>query len=174
MPDEAFDVAVAVDLLEHLHRDDRAQAVEELCRVARRHAIIACPTGSQAFEGDRRLAAYLTSRGRRCPEWLVEHLDRGMPDEDAVVADAQPFGRVRTWGNESISSHERLVRAELSPFTVVPARVLSLALTAALRSRQRWSRRLATSILCRLRGQDRSPTYRTIVSVTKKDNGTAP
>ncbi len=171
IPDEAFDVVIAVDLLEHLHRDDRRQAVRELCRVARRQTIIACPTGSAALEGDRRLAAHLESRGRPCPAWLLEHLDRGMPEQDAVVADVQEFGRVRTWGNESISSHDRLIRAELSPVTVVPARLLCLALAFALRSRQVWSRYLATGVLRRLRGMDRPPTYRSIVSVTKGEIG---
>lgn len=174
IPDEAFDVVIAVDLLEHLHRDDRRQAVRELCRVARGHAIIACPTGSAALEVDRRLADRLESRGRSCPTWLVEHLDRGMPEQEAVVAEAREFGRVQTWGNESISNHERLIRAELNPFTVVPARVLSLALTFGLRSRPAWARRLTTGVLRRLRGMDRSPTYRTIVSVTKRDEEVTP
>lgn len=173
-PDEAFDVVIAVDLLEHLHRDDRRQAVRELCRVARRHAIIACPTGSAALKGDRRLAERLESRGRPCPAWLVEHLDRGMPEQEALVVDAREFGRVQTWGNESISSHERLIRAELSPFTVVPARFLSLALTFALRSRREWAQRLASAVLRRFRGMDRTPTYRTIVSVDRRDDGTTP
>ena len=165
MPDNSFDVVVALDLLEHLHRDDRGQAVSELCRVARRQTIIACPTGEAAFEADRRLASHLGSRGREKPEWLAEHLDRGFPDGHEVVDAAGDFGRVQAWGHESISHHERLIRAELSRVTVVPARLLSSVLVTGMRSSRPWPRRFATEVLARLRGRDRPPTYRTLVSV---------
>ena len=68
MPDRAFDVVVAVDLLEHLHAEDRAQAVGELCRVARERVLIAFPTGAGAFVAERHIADGLASRGRQCPE----------------------------------------------------------------------------------------------------------
>src|SRR5262245_6353103 len=44
-PDRTFDAVVAVDLLEHVAQADRAPAIAELCRVASRRAVMACPDG---------------------------------------------------------------------------------------------------------------------------------
>ena len=54
--DRAFEVVVAVDLLEHVAAEDRPQAVREICRVARSRAVIACPAGEPALAADRGLA----------------------------------------------------------------------------------------------------------------------
>ena len=163
--DRAFDVVAAVDLLEHVRSVDRRRAVAELCRVARRQVIIACPTGSEALAADRRLANRLRPKGRRCPEWLDEHLERGFSEYGEIVAAAQRHGVVRAWGHESIAAHERLIRAELSPLGVVPTRLISTLLGLALRGSRAWPRRLARLLLSRIRGRDRPPTYRTIVCV---------
>ncbi len=48
-PDRTFDAVVAVDLLEHVAPSDRVPAIAELCRVASRRAVIACPTGQTAI-----------------------------------------------------------------------------------------------------------------------------
>ncbi|MCA1648269.1 MAG: class I SAM-dependent methyltransferase, partial [Chloroflexi bacterium] len=68
--DRAFDVVVAVDLLEHLPPCDRGQAVAEICRVASACAVIACPAGGEALDADRRLARRLRARGQAVPGWL--------------------------------------------------------------------------------------------------------
>lgn len=165
MPDAAFDVVVAVDLLEHLHQEDRPQAVRELCRVARAQVLIACPTGGQALEADRRLAERLESSGRRCPDWLEEHLDRGFPEPGLIVDAAHDFGQVQSWGHESIAAHQALIRAELSRLSAVPARLVALVTSLALRSHRRRPGQLAGRMLRRLRGSDRPPTYRTMVAI---------
>src|SRR5205823_1059281 len=48
--DATFDAVVAIDLLEHVRPEDRQRAVDELCRVVSRRAVIACPTGTAATE----------------------------------------------------------------------------------------------------------------------------
>jgi len=165
--DAAFDVVVAIDLLEHLPPNDRARAVGEICRVARTRAVIACPAGTEALETDRRLATRLRSRGRPVPGWLEEHLANGFPAPDEVVAAAEPFGTVRLFGNENVGAHERLILAELS---VVPAAVLRLVcrpLEQLMASRRSKARRLASRVLDGVRARDQPPTYRAIVAVDR-------
>ena len=163
--DGSFDVAVAVDLLEHVPAADRDRAVSEICRVSRRLAVIACPAGQQALAGDRRLARWFAQRGRPVPAWLTEHLDHGFPEPTGLTAAARHFGEVRLLGNESIQSHERLVAAE---HRLVPALLLRLAcrpLEWMMTSRRARARRWATAVLDRVRGFDAQPTYRAIVIV---------
>jgi SAM-dependent methyltransferase len=165
--DACFDVAVAVDLLEHVAPEDRIQAVSEICRVSRRRAVIACPMGEAALQSDRRLADRFAGDDRPVPPWLQEHLENGFPVAADVVAAAARFGRVRKLGNENISSHERLVAAE---HRVVPALALRLAcrpLERLMTSRRPRARLLAAGVLHRVRGRDREPTYRAVVVVDR-------
>jgi SAM-dependent methyltransferase len=163
--DRTFDVAVTIDLLEHLPATDRALAISEVCRVARRYAILACPSGSEALAADRRLAARLAGRFQRVPPWLVEHLENGFPAPAEVADAARRFGSVLALGSESIAAHDRLIIAENS---LIPAAALRLAcrpLTALMRSRRPRARRLVARILRAVRGGDRPPNYRVIVAV---------
>jgi SAM-dependent methyltransferase len=165
LADRSVDVVVAVDLLEHVAPADRCRAVGELCRVARRRAVIACPTGTEALETDRRLASRLRRSGREPPPWLEEHLALGFPERDEIVAVAEGFGRVSAFANEANPSHERLILAELNPLAFVPLRLLALGLGRAMRSRSRLARGLAAGVLRRIRGRDGPPAYRTVMAV---------
>ena len=86
-----------------------------------------------------------------------------------MVEAARPYGRVQSWGNESLAAHQALIRAELSRLTVVPTRVAAMVAALALRSSRRRPAELAGRVLRRLRGYDREPTYRTIVAVSVDD-----
>lgn len=163
--DGSFDVVVAVDLLEHLHFDDRAKAISEICRVARVRAVIACPVGEHALAADRELALRLETQGRAVPGWLREHLENGFPEIEELSDAAQRFGTVRVRGNESVTAHVRLVAAELSPVPAVALRVACLPLGYLLASRRRRGRRLAARSLCWIRGDDCPPNYRAVVVV---------
>jgi Methyltransferase domain len=167
--DRAFDVAVTIDLLEHVPAIDRPLAIKEVCRVARRLAIFACPAGSDALEADRRLAQRLQARPRGVPPWLVEHVENGFPEPLDLAGTAGQFGLVRTLGNESISAHERLIVAETSLFSGAALRLACIPLEALVTSRRRRAHDLARHLLCRVGGGDRPPTYRTIVLVDVAD-----
>jgi len=171
--DRAFDVVVAVDLLEHISNDGRGQAVREICRVAGARAIVACPAGAEALDADRRLAQRLGARGRPIPPWLTEHLDNGFPQAAEIATAAAPFGSVQLLRNESIAAHERLLTAELSPVPAVALRLLCRALEAMLASTRRIPRRLAGSLLRAIRGHDRAPAYRAVVAVDIRQAGAA-
>jgi SAM-dependent methyltransferase len=171
--DSAFDVVVAVDLLEHVPAEGRAQAVREICRVAKARAVMAFPAGEAALAADRRLAQNLSARGRAVPPWLVEHLDHGFPEVAKIVAVAAPFGAVRVAGNESITAHERLVWAELHYAPALVLRLLSRALEPMLASDRRRARCAARAVLHRIRGRDSPPAYRAVVAVDVLPVGSA-
>lgn len=153
--DRAFDVVVALDVLEHVAPADRATALAELGRVARRRAIVAAPAGAPALEADCGLAAAL----RRPPPWLAEHLEHGFPEPDELAGPLRAFGAVRAIGNESAAAHVTLTRRELSLAWFLPTRLAARALFRGMRRGARWP----APILRRLRGGDRPPVYRTVV-----------
>jgi SAM-dependent methyltransferase len=154
--DQAFDVAVAVDLLEHVAPHDRGVVLDELCRVARRRVVVACPAGRAALEADRRLADFYRRRKRTLPGWLEEHLANGFPEPRELAAGLARHGVVHLVGNESAATHERVMRAQALPGLHQAARALAWSLTNG-GARIRGSRLL--------RGGDRAPTYRTIAVV---------
>jgi hypothetical protein len=154
--DRAFDVAVAVDLLEHIAPHDRPAVLDELCRVSRRRVVVACPAGGPALEADRRLADFYRRRKRTLPGWLEEHLANGFPEPLELAAGLARHGAVLLVGNESTSAHGRVMRAQALPGLHQAARALAWALT-------RGGARIRGSRL--LRGGDRAPTYRTIAVV---------
>lgn len=155
--DRAFDAVVALDLLEHVPAADRDRALDELRRVTRRRLIVAGPAGEAALAADRRLLGVL----KRKPGWLTEHVDLGFPTREQVRAALEPHGALRLLGNESVASHVRLVRAELSIPGFLAGRIAAIPLARALGGRGRL-RRHAARILRRIRGGDREPVYRTI------------
>ncbi|HEX4719712.1 MAG TPA: class I SAM-dependent methyltransferase [Thermoleophilaceae bacterium] len=155
--DRSFDAVVALDLLEHVPPSDRAKALGELVRVTRGRLIVACPAGAEALAADRRLAQSLTSP----PGWLDEHLQNGFPERDEIAAALRSHGTLAAFPNESVASHVRLVRAELSPLTFAPTRAAARLAAWAL-SRGGRPARLAARLLWRLRGKDAEPAYRTV------------
>lgn len=156
-PDRSFDAVVALDLLEHVPPADRPRALSELRRVTRRRLVVGCPTGRPALEADLRLAERL----RRTPDWLVEHLENGFPAREELESELGPHGRLRLIPNEAVSSHIRLVRAELSIPGFLIGRLTAMPLARALRAEGR-PRAFAGRVLRRVRGHDLPPAYRTI------------
>lgn len=161
--DSSFDVVIAVDMLEHLAAGDRDSAVAEICRVARRRTVIACPAGADALEADRRIAARLAAWDRPLPGWLREHLENGFPEAEAVLGAAATFGSARACPNENVEAHERLMLAELSPAPAALLRLACIPLARMLRSVP--LRRTALRIVKALGGSDRAPTYRVVIDV---------
>ncbi len=152
---------VAVDLLEHVQPPDREAALQELARVAGKRLCVACPTGREAHESDRRLAGYYGRLRQPVPGWLEEHLVHGFPDERDLESVLQRRGSVRLVGNEWVRAHELVARAEITPG--VNSAALAVArlferITAANGS----GAAAARTMMRALRGWDRRPTYRTI------------
>ena len=171
--DREFDVAVALDLLEHVAPADREAVCSELARVADRRLILGCPSGAPAEESDARLFAAVRSRGLSAEGWLSEHVRYGFPRDRDLESWLAPHGQVRLFGNENIRCHALLMRAEMRR----PGRGLSRALTRLLMPwvREDATLRLAGSAVVRaLRGGDRRPTYRTIAFVDRTEPNRRP
>lgn len=151
----SFDAVVALDLLEHVARHDRARALDELGRVTDGVAIVGCPTGTAALEADRRLAARYRRLRQTAPGWLVEHIEKGFPEPEELSDGLQRYGSVRLMGNEAVRTHAAITTLEALPvlghISLFVGRVLRPP-NSGLRAR----------VLLTLRGGDRLPTYRTI------------
>lgn len=76
----SFDLVVSVDVLEHLPRELRQKALDEIMRVASDTIVVGCPTGEKAEEIDRTtLKKYFHNNREEAVWWLREHVDNGLP-----------------------------------------------------------------------------------------------
>jgi hypothetical protein len=85
-PDNAFDIVICVDVLEHLPKQARERAIAEMIRVAKEKIIVSCPIHPMAEAGERQLLALFGRLGAECPAWLREHLDNGLPTIGELLA----------------------------------------------------------------------------------------
>ncbi|MFH1038452.1 MAG: class I SAM-dependent methyltransferase, partial [PVC group bacterium] len=85
-PDQAFDVAVNIDVLEHLSPPDRPGLLSEMDRVSRRAFIVGAPFQSDEVTQAEDLAAAFSLRiqGRE-NEFLREHRREGIPQLQEVL-----------------------------------------------------------------------------------------
>lgn len=80
--DRSRPYVLSTDMLEHIPPGVRQQAVDELVRVARDYLVVAVPAGRPSEEQDRRLdQAYMKAHGQRF-DFLIEHVDNGLPSQD--------------------------------------------------------------------------------------------
>ncbi len=159
--DAAFDVTVAIDLLEHISPADRGKVLSELARISARRLIVAGPTGETALAADRRLATHLRERGAELPGWLEEHLAHGFPEREEIMAALRPHGTVRVLDNENVRAHELLMRIETRRPGNLVTRLAATLLSRAPRS-------VAARLLWLARGRDHPPAYRTIVVLDRR------
>jgi hypothetical protein len=99
-PDDAFDVVLSTDVLEHVPESQRQAHVDELVRVARRRVVLCWPLGSlEKDAAEKRLHDQLRSELGLELDFLEEHLRYGLPREEAVrsmVRAAAPEAR-QSW-----------------------------------------------------------------------------
>ena len=86
----AFDVAVSLDTLEHLPHGARPMLIGELKRVARLGVVVSCPLESadglfQAREADLCLSEAIAKRDGVQPGWLQDHLKHGHPRREELL-----------------------------------------------------------------------------------------
>jgi len=104
--DRAFDLVVSVDMIEHISPEGRGRVLQEISRVARRYALIACPQGRMARRADEFLAAYYRARSIQRPSWLQEHLQGLYPTNHEIVAAFPNLAwQSRRLGNENVFWH---------------------------------------------------------------------
>lgn len=83
--DGAFDVVVALEVLEHLPKSNRRRFVDDLMRVTRRGVIFSCPLQSPLVEEAEQVVndAYQLRHGQPHP-FLREHKEFGLPSERMI------------------------------------------------------------------------------------------
>jgi hypothetical protein len=81
-PDDSFEAAVSLDVLEHIPREHRETHLRELIRVSRGTIVICCPLGSnEHVEAEQELADWYRSLAGEPHRFLEEHLETGLPTE---------------------------------------------------------------------------------------------
>jgi glycosyltransferase involved in cell wall biosynthesis len=85
--DAAFDVVVAVEVLEHVPPAQRPGFIRELQRVSRQATIVCCPVNTpEVVEAERQFSSFAKKASGRDVDFLVEHLEHGLPDAAEVVS----------------------------------------------------------------------------------------
>jgi O-antigen biosynthesis protein len=85
--DEAFDVAVAIDVLEHVPPAQRPKLIRELQRISRQATIVCCPVDTpEVVEAERRFSEWAQAVSGRDIEFLMEHRQHGLPHAAQVAS----------------------------------------------------------------------------------------
>ena len=80
----SMDAALSIDSIEHVPPQQRADAIDELLRVAKKRVVISIPCGNAAEDADARLIRWFHARHGARSFWLSEHRELGLPDDDAM------------------------------------------------------------------------------------------
>jgi len=121
LPDKAVDVAVALDVLEHVPPLERPFFISELVRVSKQACVFAFPiTGAASVE---EFVLRLTGS-----KWLAEHKEHGLPDPGEIEAvfkrlgltfSRRPNASLASWMSMMLLMHgvqDEKLKAEISIF----------------------------------------------------------
>lgn len=81
----SYDVVISTDTLEHIPRDKRESAIYEMVKVARKLLIIVVPTGKLSEKQDQELEAYYRKTMGTKNQFLEEHLENGLPQNEEIL-----------------------------------------------------------------------------------------
>jgi len=113
--DRAFDVVLAMDVLEHIPPPLRGGAVREMLRVTRGRLFLAFPTGRLAALYERDVNEFYKRQFGNDNPWLIEHIRNGLPDLAGVL---QLFDGRKVTVSQNVNLHVwRLYMKMLSLFT---------------------------------------------------------
>lgn len=80
-----YDVSISVDVLEHLKKEERENAVLEMLRVTKKLALIVVPIGSSAEIQDRNLYDLWNKIHKVKNQYLLEHIENGLPNSNEIL-----------------------------------------------------------------------------------------
>jgi hypothetical protein len=91
--DQAFDVSVSLDVLEHIQPDDRLNVLQEMIRVSRMGLILTFPTRDPLVESaEKQVCDLYTQLYRKEHPWLAEHAQYPLPDAEEITQYLLSFG----------------------------------------------------------------------------------
>lgn len=90
----SYDAVIAVDVLEHLKPQSRAQAVHEILRVAKKLAVIVVPVGELSQKQDIELDRYWQKVFKSRNQFLEEHVENGLPQSNQILVDIDKAKRL--------------------------------------------------------------------------------
>ena len=117
----SYDVAISVDVLEHLNKEERQGAIFEVLRVAKRLAVIVVPVGALAEEQDKKLDEYFFKKFGFRNQYLKEHVSNGLPKTEEVLVSVDKAlrklnkkAKVESYSNLNLFVREILMRTWIS------------------------------------------------------------
>jgi len=112
--ENAFDMVISSDMMEHLPEKLRSFAMNEMLRVANKIVVVGFPSGPIAKEHDLALSSHIKSRGMKLPIWLGEHLENEYPNSESVLR-GLPLAsmRCRVVGNANWRLHKTVVLLQM-------------------------------------------------------------
>jgi hypothetical protein len=128
--DDSFDLAVSLDVLEHIPAGERARHFGELVRVARNQVVVCCPLGSpEHVAAEAALSSWYERTTGRPHRYLDEHLARGLPDEAELrrLADATGEDYRILFHGDFRRANEAFRRSSLLKNRATPANALAYA-----------------------------------------------
>lgn len=86
--DKSFDYVVSTDVLEHIPRDKRKEAIYEWLRLAKKELILAFPEGKKSEIHDKELYEEFKKRDLNdySEKFFKEHVEFGLPKADEVLS----------------------------------------------------------------------------------------
>lgn len=155
--DNAFPVVACMDVMEHLPRPIRAQAINNLYRVTAPGGtlFISSPVGEAATNADQWLHDQLLSSGENPHRWVSEHMEHGVPHADDYLDWFKQAGikpaEVSVKNDLSVTAWKHALEVVMPGKRGKPQRALSLA----------------KFIVAKQRTSADADTYRKIYTITK-------
>lgn len=81
----SYDVLICSDTLEHLKKNQREKAIEEMMRVAKKLVIIVVPIGNLSQEQDKKLDTYYQKIFSKKNGFLSQHVQNGLPSTNEIL-----------------------------------------------------------------------------------------
>lgn len=81
---DSFEYVLSVDMLEHVPKDKRLKAVEEMVRVTKNKMYLSFPCGDESEKVDKHLHEYFLKKRGEDYQYLREHVEQGLPDFNKV------------------------------------------------------------------------------------------
>ena len=90
----SFDVAISVDVLEHLKPQVREKAIYEMLRVAKKMAILVTPEGEDSENQDKNLHEKYIRVFKNPNQFLEEHIKYGLPKKEEILVSIDRSARL--------------------------------------------------------------------------------